>query len=406
MPYDDGSHQISRVIAEQDEEVDRIQTLPQSLLCNEGEVLSSLSPCQRIPPEIWGDIFVQCLPDDEFIAISAYSAPMLLAGVCRPWRLIVLSTPRLWNSICLNRLYFREFAHFNLSSMWLGRAGKLPLFIGIWQGGFPSYQDERNIVISVLPFVSQIKNLNVGMSWPLIETLLGGQDISALTDLEIRIPNNSSRDLYHDSPRHLNISDSTPHLRTLKLAHFPHGVVTYLLPFPWAQLTEFSAYPIDFNQCFDIFRECRNLTHLSLSGISTGYDGHIRRHVLLPNLISLTLGIYRDRDIRYLWHGLTLPKLRECMFGFSSRTSPMDPWSTAKLFALLDRSSCSLHTLEIPPFTSDADVVECVQRIPSLRNIKFGPSVTKNVLSDRVSRILNQRAASDTNLDELEPLKV
>ena len=181
----------------------------------------------------------------------------------------------------------------------------------------------------------------------------------------------------------------------------------YLLPFPWAQLTEFSAYPIDFNQCFDIFRECRNLTHLSLSGISNGYDGYTRHHVLLPNLISLTLGIYRDRDIKYLWHNLTLPKLRECMFGyFSRRTSPKDPWSTAKLFALLDRSSCSLHTLEIPPFTSDTDIVECVQRIPSLRKIKFGPSITKNVLSDRVSRILDQRAASATNSDELEPLKV
>jgi hypothetical protein len=230
-----------------------------------------------------------------------------------------------------------------------------------------------------------------------------------LTDLEIRMPTNSSRDLYHHSPRRLNISDSTPRLRKLTLYHFPHGVVTHLLPFPWAQLTKFSASPIDFNQCFDIFRECHNLTHLSLGGISTGYDGHIRHRVLLPNLISLTLGLYRDRSIKYLWHNLTLPKLRECMFGyFSRRTSPKDPWSTAKLFALLDRSSCSLHTLEIPPFTSDADVFECVQRIPSLRNIKFGSYFTKNVLrvSDRVSRILDQRAASDTNSDELEPLKV
>jgi hypothetical protein len=276
--------------------------------------------------------------------------------------------------------------------MWLGRSGKLPLSIGIWQEGFPSYQDEWSIVISILPFVSQIKNLKVGMPWPLIETLLGGQDISALTDLEIRISNNSSRESH---PRRLNISDSTTRLRKLKLADFPHGVVTYLLPFPWAQLTEFSAHPIDFNQCFDIFRECRNLTRLSLSDISTGYDGLIRHRVLLPNLISLTLGIYRDRNIKYLWHNLTLPKLRECMFGISSRTSPKDPWSTAKLFALLDRSSCSLHTLEIPPFTSDADVVECVQRIPSLRNIEFGPSMTKNIISDQVSRILDQRAAND-----------
>lgn len=114
MPYDDGSHQV---ITEQDEEVDRIRALPQSLLRNEDEVLSSLSPCQQIPLEIWEEIFVQCLPDDEFIAISAHSAPMLLARVCHPWRVLVLSTPRLWNSMCLNRHYFGEFAHYYLSAM-------------------------------------------------------------------------------------------------------------------------------------------------------------------------------------------------------------------------------------------------------------------------------------------------
>jgi hypothetical protein len=167
--------------------VDRIRALPQSLLRNEDDVLSSPSPCQQIPLEIWEEFFVQCLPDDEFIAVSAHSAPMLLARVCHPWRVLVLSTPRLWNSMCLNRHYFGEFAHYHLSAMWLGRSGKLPLSIGIWQEGLPSYRDNRNIVDSVLPFVSQIKNLKVGMPWSLIEILLGSQDISALTDLEIRI---------------------------------------------------------------------------------------------------------------------------------------------------------------------------------------------------------------------------
>jgi hypothetical protein len=88
MPYDDRSHQV---ITGQDEEVDQIRALPRSLLRNEDEDLSSLSPCQQIPLEIWKEIFMQCLPDDEFIAISAHSAPVLLARVCHPWRVLVLS---------------------------------------------------------------------------------------------------------------------------------------------------------------------------------------------------------------------------------------------------------------------------------------------------------------------------
>ena len=77
-----------------------------------------------------------------------------------------------------------------------------------------------------------------------------------------------------------------------------------------------------------------------------------------------------------------------------------------QLFALLERSSCSLRTLEIPDFTCDTNVIECVQRIPTLRNIYFGPSLKGKVLPDQVSRILDERAASDTNSGKSEPLEV
>ena len=409
MPYNDKSHHISQVIPEQDEEeVDQIQTLPQPLLRNEGDVFSSSSPYQRIPLEIWEDIFVQCLPDDEFVAISAHNAPMLLAGVCHPWRSIVLITPRLWNSMCFHIHQFRESAHSHLLST-LGRSGKLPLSIKIWQESFPSYQIERDIVISILPFLSRMRSLKVdGLPWDHVERLLGGQDISTLTDLEICIPDNPYCSLDHE--RRLNLSDSAPCLRKVTMGNFPHGSILNLLSFPLANLAEFSAHRMDFRQCFNIFRECRNLTHLSLTAISNGYDPNDRRirpHILLPNLVSLTLGVYQDEDLTRLWDNLTLPKLCEGIFGFPNENWPQSPWwSMPQLFALLDRSSCSLRTLAIPDFTCDSDVIECVQRIPTLRNIYFGPSLKGKVLPDQVFCILDQRAASDTNSDELEPLEV
>ena len=408
MPYDDESHQIARVILEQDEleEVDQIQTLPQPLLRNEGEVLSSSSPCQRMPLEIWEEIFVQCLPDDEFVAIRAHNAPMLLAEVCRPWRSIVLLTPRLWNSLCFNILHFRESAHL-LST--LGRSDKLPLSIEIWQERSPSYQIEWDIVISILPFLPRIRSLKVDdLPWDHVERLLGGQDISALTDLEICIPDNPYCSLDHE--RRLNLSNCAPCLRKVILGNFPHGSIMNLLSFPWAKLTEFSAHRMDFKHCFNIFRVCRNLTHLSLTAISTGHDPYnwrIRPRVLLPNLVSLTLGVYQDDDITHLWDNLTLPKLREGIFGFAQGIGSQSIWwSMPQLFALLDRSSCSLRTLEIPDFTCDTNVIECVQRIPTLRNICFGPSLMGKVLPDQASLILAQRAASDTNSGESEPLEV
>ncbi|KAJ7772986.1 hypothetical protein DFH07DRAFT_149032 [Mycena maculata] len=55
-------------------------------------------PIFILPPEILGKIFMQCLPDDEFITPDATTAPILLCGVCRQWRMVALATPQLFSS--------------------------------------------------------------------------------------------------------------------------------------------------------------------------------------------------------------------------------------------------------------------------------------------------------------------
>ena len=153
--------------------------------------------------------------------------------------------------MCFNILHFREFAHFHLLST-LGRSGKLPLSIEIWQERFPSYQIERDTVISILPFLLRMRSLKVdGLPWDHVESLLGGRDISALINLEICIPDNPYCNLDHE--RRLNLSDSAPCLRKVTLGNFPHGSIMNLLSFPWAKLAEFSAHRMDFKQCFNIF---------------------------------------------------------------------------------------------------------------------------------------------------------
>jgi len=84
----------------------------------------------------------------------------------------------------------------------------------------------------------------------------------------------------------------------------------------------------------------------------------------MPNLVSLELNLYGP-DIGCMWNNLTLPQLQEGNFMFSME----DPWQKSELFALLDRSSCSLCTLHISTGISEDDLVECVERIPSLRNV-------------------------------------
>jgi hypothetical protein len=89
--------------------------------------------------------------------------------------------------------------------------------------------------------------------------------------------------------------------------------------------------------------------------------------------------------------------LREGNFSFLVE----DSWQKSELFALLDRSSCSLCTLHISNNISEDDLVECVERTPSLRSIIWrsrDDDESESPLPDRVSRMLEQRAASAMNV--------
>ncbi|KAJ7160927.1 hypothetical protein C8R46DRAFT_810570, partial [Mycena filopes] len=56
---------------------------------------SIIYPILTIPFEITVEIFVHCLPEFPNHPNAAV-APMLLARICRQWRNIACSTPRLW----------------------------------------------------------------------------------------------------------------------------------------------------------------------------------------------------------------------------------------------------------------------------------------------------------------------
>ncbi|KAK1235057.1 hypothetical protein PQX77_001722 [Marasmius sp. AFHP31] len=58
-----------------------------------------LSPFRRVPEDVCREIFMHCLPSIDFISPSTGHAPLLLTTVCRQWRAIAVSMPKLWSSI-------------------------------------------------------------------------------------------------------------------------------------------------------------------------------------------------------------------------------------------------------------------------------------------------------------------
>ncbi|KAF9063821.1 hypothetical protein BDP27DRAFT_1231418, partial [Rhodocollybia butyracea] len=88
-------------------DIDHAQATLDALLHEKQRVMSYvdahralLSPVRQIPPETLAEIFVQCLPSDPPYGLRDLTkAPLLLTTICKDWRHIALTTPRLWNSL-------------------------------------------------------------------------------------------------------------------------------------------------------------------------------------------------------------------------------------------------------------------------------------------------------------------
>lgn len=90
-----------------------------------GELISSL------PPEILGEIFSWCSPTYADQAPLSPKSPLLLSHVCRRWRDVAISTPRIWTyaKLCVYEQSLDDTIQ--LMEIWLKHAKSRPLFIDI-----------------------------------------------------------------------------------------------------------------------------------------------------------------------------------------------------------------------------------------------------------------------------------
>ncbi|KAK1223180.1 hypothetical protein PQX77_013947 [Marasmius sp. AFHP31] len=103
------------------------------------------APFRRFPTDIWGEIFAHCLPANKLnVAVcTVKEAPLLLTTVCRAWREIALSTPRLWSSVHISvsdppphmksdqLIPERQEGYLQGIKLWLDRSGSRPLTLSI-----------------------------------------------------------------------------------------------------------------------------------------------------------------------------------------------------------------------------------------------------------------------------------
>lgn len=322
-----------------------------------------LSPARRMPPEVVTEIFMRCLEDgsDPHSSSSKNRIPLLLSQICRAWRSVALSTPRLWSSLATTFTESNQMSKAALTEIWLSRSGACPLTLSML-----SSEDVFNQIVMdmIIPYSRRWKSVDLRLPKSVLGLLnkLPKDSLPLLESLTLRF----SPENRHISERRqrITIFESAPRLRRVTLESTLSSL--WITPtLPWSQLTHFtSTVPGAVRDFIHVMHRCINLEkcHITPSSMVENYIGPPIR---LPSLWSLSTN-------GYLWnflYNLTLPALRDFTFRYDAREyHPF--WPHAPFESLLSQAWCPLERFSLINVAMDTrEFIACLQLMPSLREL-------------------------------------
>ncbi|KAJ7279654.1 hypothetical protein C8J57DRAFT_1464963 [Mycena rebaudengoi] len=273
-----------------------------------------------LPNEITAEIFLLCLPDFA-TAPEPSSAPLLLGQICKQWRGVALSTPRLWCSLTLSKLVSLDLIH-----DWLERAGSVPLSLHI---------RSRSIGYIHPTFMPII--FRYGTRWETLDF----DEPRHLAGFTTSTPHFTSFAklilAYCDGMPRILLFKDTPHLREVHLTHegCTLSPVDSLI-ISWDKLTSFTGYLSCPWSAYRTLRSLPNLIHCRLSAPD---------HDVLPDLPAIPPFMHMQSlaflpstacSISPILNPLTAPALRTL-----DVASPL-PSDLPAIHAFLRRSACQI----------------------------------------------------------------
>jgi hypothetical protein len=139
----------------------------------------------HLPTEILCQIFIQCLPQTDYMLPNSNSPPMLLTRICRRWREITMDIPSLWCRLSMD-IHFatgrnQRQAIFSYDS-WLKRTQGRPLSLEI----MCIENDTTNLQIILQPYIFQISSLKITFDQAVAPEILLN-NLPALQELRVDI---------------------------------------------------------------------------------------------------------------------------------------------------------------------------------------------------------------------------
>ncbi|KAJ7080517.1 hypothetical protein C8R44DRAFT_555871, partial [Mycena epipterygia] len=226
-----------------DDQIDELLVKRASLKAAIDAHRALMSPIKRIPQDVLLEIFFSCLPTAHNAVIDPHEASLLLGNICKHWRSVAYSTPRIWGSLHIplpdhGAIPPRMVLWLNTRlKAWLDRSDKCPLSISLAAHTFYGPPDSAvaespfDSVKMLLGVSRRIRALDLTGDVSTLDPLLrlGPEDIPALQS--IRVQTSTGRMLTPDATNVLQI----PSLHEVSLCA---AVVALSLPLRWSQLTK------------------------------------------------------------------------------------------------------------------------------------------------------------------------
>ncbi|KAF8549584.1 hypothetical protein OG21DRAFT_569652 [Imleria badia] len=306
-----------------------------------------ISPARRIPPEVLSEAFYHCLPKTPYVTPRDVEAPMVLTRVCRHWRAVAMSTPRLWSSLSIHLQKIACEAYRRGCESWLARAKSVPLAIRVLNdvnmfGADPTLLE--SVVLWLRPLISQSTDL-----WwhgPSLPTLFVPMPDTDLPIQHLRITS------HRDTPA-IHFPGPARRLRTVSLQCLNYDLQSLDgIHLPWDNLLELNMHFALFSSALfvQLLTRCGDLRTLFVSCLSADEDQRAVLRALPPG--SITHPRLRRIEIKVIRAGLeaifsalTLPALEDLDVCFCYRER--DAWPHAAFMDMLARSRCALKRLTV-----------------------------------------------------------
>ncbi|KDR69165.1 hypothetical protein GALMADRAFT_160480 [Galerina marginata CBS 339.88] len=238
-------------------EMDRLQTELYAITMKHDNLRLQVDACRalvtharRIPDDILAEVFYHCLPTGRNAPLSRIAAPLIFTRICKQWRQVAVSTPRIWETIHINVartepnpwttprshdnnctdpfLTTLDNGRANAASKWLHRSGMRPLSLSL-VSDFPMVGAMDVYLNSVIPFASRWRNLFLQAPSRALSPIaaLDAQDFPSLQSLFIDFSNTRDSNTVEDLATWANcgllkapsLSKLSVRQSTMQLAH-------------------------------------------------------------------------------------------------------------------------------------------------------------------------------------------